>query len=147
MHFFWPSVIKFKKQLNKLKKQVGMVGPKSTQTRIASLAGQDASLHLIFKQLRVSLKMHYDVCFLYLFVLFFLYRAELYSKNSVVSMAAGGCGLKLIGYDSGAVFDSHTFTNSWLSVQEIAKRSYSTIDRPVSFRPYLVPQTEREHIR
>ena len=85
--------------------------------------------------------------FLYLFVLFFLYRAELYSKNSVASVAAGGCGLKLIGHDSGAVFDSHTFTNSWLSVQEIAKRSYSTIDRPVSFRPYLVPQTEHERIR
>ena len=47
-------VNKYKKQLNKLKKQVGMVGPKSKQTRIWA-SWQDAS-HLISSN-RVSMKM------------------------------------------------------------------------------------------
>ena len=42
------NLYKYKKQLNKLKKQVEMVELKSKQTRIASW--EDASLHLIFKQ-------------------------------------------------------------------------------------------------
>ena len=47
---------KYKKQLNKLKKYLGMIGPKSTQTRVVGIIMDEMHPYIQFSSNGVSMK-------------------------------------------------------------------------------------------